>query len=78
MYVCGIAALAANQFETLAKVLSFPLRDRNDKDEPLVVSDVFRDRQGEEAMSEVRYRFARCFSCGLKVPLTWEQDNNLP
>jgi hypothetical protein len=26
---------------------------------------------------EVRYRFAKCFNCGLKVPLTWEQDNKL-
>jgi hypothetical protein len=28
-------------------------------------------------MSEVRYKFAKCFNCGLKAPLTWEQVDNV-
>ena len=26
---------------------------------------------------EIRYRFAKCFNCGMKAPLTWEQDNKV-
>ena len=28
-------------------------------------------------MNDVRYTFAKCFNCGLKAPLTYEQEDRL-